>query len=150
MKTCIRKAIPGDLPVLNQISIESKRYWGYPNEWMERWRSDLSIRRSDIKKHAVYVLELDEAPIGFCSIAENENAYEVLHLWVLPAHIGKGYGKLLLNESITNCIGKEKKVLVEADPNAEAFYKSQGFVSIGQVESYPEGRFLPVMEKKVE
>lgn len=147
MKTRIRKAVPEDLPILNQISIESKRYWGYPEKWIQNWLNDLNIDEKDIQQQEVRVLQVADKLAGFCSIAEDVDAYEVMHLWVLPKYIGKGYGKLLLNESIASAVISNKKIRVEADPNAENFYKSQGFITIEKVESFPKGRFLPVMQK---
>jgi len=69
------------------------------------------------------------------------------HLWVRPDRIGKGYGKLLLKESMHKAIPSQSRVVVLADPNAEAFYVRQGFTTIEQVETYPPGRYLPKMER---
>ncbi len=143
----IRKAIPEDLPILNQISVASKRHWQYPEEWIQRWLEDLTLNEGDLQNQEIHVLEVDEKLIGFCGIAEDSEAYEVAHLWVLPEYIGKGYGKKLLNASISNVAIDKKKIRLVADPNAENFYQSQGFKKVEEVESYPEGRFLPVMER---
>lgn len=148
MKTRMRKAIAEDLAVLNQISVESKKYWGYPEEWIQRWLSDLTVGESDLKQNETYVLTLGDGLAGFCSIAEEAHYYEIIHLWVLPAYIGKGHGKRLLNESIANTVHSHKKIKVVADPNAENFYKSQGFTTVRRIESFPKGRYLPVMEKQ--
>lgn len=143
----IRKATLKDLPILNQISLASKRHWQYPEDWIQRWLEDLTLDEEDLQNQEVHVLEADEKLIGFCGIAEDSDAYEVAHLWVLPEYIGKGYGKRLLNASISNVVIDKKKIRLVADPNAEHFYQSQGFETVNRMESYPKGRFLPVMEK---
>ena len=71
-------------------------------------------------------------------MVEHSKEYEILHLWLLPEYIGKGYGKKLLR----------KVIILTADPNAESFYQKQGFRTYSRVESYPKGRFLPMMMRK--
>ena len=78
---------------------------------------------------------------------ENDKEYEITHLWVKPEFIGKGYGKHLLSETIKKVATKKKSIIVESDPNAEVFYTSLGFVTFDKIESYPKGRFLPIMKK---
>ena len=141
-----RKAVKQDLPVLNNISVNSKRYWGYPEEWIERWTKDLTLTVSDLITHETLVLEFEKRIIGFCSTKDQGDYYEVMHLWVLPEFIGKGYGETLLKETLTSFITEDKPIWVLADPNAESFYKKQGFMTFEKVESYPKGRFLPMMK----
>ncbi len=136
-----------DIEALNTISILSKTHWGYPAEWIENWRDELTLNREKLARQNVLLAELNGQSIGFCSISREEHNYEVLHLWVLPEYIGKGYGKKLLQVAIERFVQDDKPIIVEADPNAEGFYKSQGFVTFDKIESYPKGRFLPVMQR---
>ena len=147
MKAKIKKAQVTDIQILNNISIASKMHWNYPKEWLEKWTPDLILTEKDFLDQDIYKLEEAGSTIGFCSIKENNTNYEIMHLWIKPGYIGKGYGKQLLNEIIQKVVKKEKKIIVESDPNAEAFYASQGFVTFDKVESYPKGRFLPIMKK---
>lgn len=142
-----RLATINDLPILNQISWQSKAFWGYPEEWMEQWRADLTITEEILNTQSVLLLEEAGATIGFCVISEGATQYEVEHLWILPEHIGKGFGKQLLNQALDQFITTQKPIQVVADPNAEAFYQRQGFETFKQLESSPAGRFLPVMKK---
>ncbi len=141
------KAELADLPLLNTISFASKSHWNYPKEWMEQWRSGLMINANDFAAHHIYKIQEEATIFGFCLIQESAAHYEVEHLWILPAYIGKGYGKTLLEESLKATIKEQKPILVESDPNAEAFYARQGFVTYDQKESYPKGRFLPLMKR---
>lgn len=138
-----------DIPVLNAISLASKRHWGYPEEWIEHWMEDLTLKEKDLRVQEVLVLEVDLKIIGFCATLDQGDYYEVTHLWILPEFIGKGYGKLLLERSLNNLELPDKPVKVTADPNAELFYKRQGFKTFSKVESYPKGRFLPLMIRGV-
>ncbi len=137
-----------DLPILNTISVQSKRHWGYPESWIERWMDDLTLDEKKLSNQNILVAKNNDQPIGFCSIVENDKNYEILHLWILPAYIGKGNGKELLQKTIGSFAKKDLPIIVEADPNAEAFYKSQGFSTYDKIESFPPGRFLPVMRKQ--
>lgn len=143
-----RKARTSDLPVLNMISYEAKSHWGYPKEWMEHWREDLTMKEADLQNEHVLLIEIDKEIGGFCSLNEKEARAEVSHLWILPKYMGRGYGGLLLSKALSTLSG-EKTISVVADPNAEPFYQKQGFRTIDQIESFPKGRFLPLMEKSI-
>lgn len=138
-----------DLEMLNKISLQSKAYWGYPESWIAHWSDELKLDRDKFLNQNVLVVENESKILGFCSIVENSENYEILHLWMLPEHIGKGIGRNLLTETIETFVKIEKPIIVEADPNAEPFYKRQGFVTYDRVESYPKGRYLPVMKKSI-
>jgi len=144
-----RIAETGDLETLNAISVKSKAYWGYPEAWIEKWLDELTLNDEKLSKQNVLVIENENKIVGFSSIVENNENYEIVHLWLLPAYIGKGLGKKLLAKTIESFVKTDKEIIVVADPNAVPFYQSQGFVIFDKVESFPKGRFLPVMKKPV-
>ncbi len=146
----IRKATLKDISELNRISITSKKHWGYPDEWIENWLDELTLTPEKFVRQNILVGELNSEIIGFCSIAEHDKEYEILHLWLLPQFIGQGYGKKILTRTMDEFVTCDKPIIVEADPNAEPFYKSLGFETFDKVESLPKGRFLPVMKKITE
>ena len=139
----------GDLAILNEISVRSKKHWRYPDEWVERWLDDLHLKEYDFKNQYILIIEIDRQIVGFCSISKEDNYFEILHLWLLPDYIGKGYGRQLLNNAIEMFVPENSLIKVEAEPNAEDFYQKNGFATVGKRESYPPGRFLPLMEKRV-
>lgn len=142
-----RKARLDDIPVMNQISVQSKRHWGYPDSWIEKWNDDLTLNQIKFESLSILLLEIDDQSMGFCAISKEGQDYEIEHLWLLPGLIGKGLGKRLLKESINRFVPKNSRIYVEADPNAEAFYQRQGFKTFDRIESYPKGRFLPRMTR---
>lgn len=142
-----RAAQISDLPILNQISVESKKYWNYPDEWISLWINDLTLTPVKLSNQKILLAEVENQIIGFCSVGENPDIYEILHLWLLPSFIGKGYGKQLLEKAIGAFTNTDKPIIVEADPNAESFYESCGFTTFDQVASSPQGRFLPLMKR---
>lgn len=145
-----RSAGTDDIETLNKISVRSKAYWGYPDEWMEHWMDELTLIAAKFREQSILVVEVKGKIVGFSSLIEAADFYEIYHLWVLPEHIGKGIGKELLRETLKKFVRNDKPVIVEADPNAEPFYRSQGFETYDKVESYPKGRFLPVMKKTID
>lgn len=148
MSAKITKAFLSEMGILNKISITSKAYWGYPGEWMEKWHDELLLSDADFDDHIIFKIEDEGIIFGFCVMTEHPDAYEVLHLWILPDFIGKGYGKKLLDHTIKQVVTKNKPIIVEADPNAESFYAKQGFHTFSRRESsFPKGRFLPLMRR---
>lgn len=141
-----RSAEIKDIEALNQISLASKRYWNYPEEWIQRWKDDLLISELDLINLVITVVTENNEIKGFCAIREADSYYEVEHLWLRPETIGKGFGKALLLAALGKIVRKDLPIMVEADPNAEAFYKKQGFVTYDKKESFPKGRYLPLMK----
>ena len=69
-------------------------------------------------------------------------------LFVLPEFIGKGIGEKLLLNAVEQAKSLNAiSMTLLADPNAEEFYKSQGFIAVDKKESSVKNRFLPVMQK---
>lgn len=145
----IEKALPEDTYRLSEIAWQSKSHWNYPAEWMKLWRKGLTISSEMITQNDVFKLVLDNGKIVGCIVLITEK--EVLwveHLWVLPAYIGNGFGKKLLQTTLTQTIKPiHQKIKVVSDIHAEIFYQKMGFETVSQYESVPKGRFLPVMEK---
>ncbi|QQV04172.1 MULTISPECIES: GNAT family N-acetyltransferase [Chryseobacterium] len=144
----ILKANPEDNQILTEITKKSKAHWGYSDEQMEKWSKDLTVSKDYIKKSEIYKLSLNSKIIAYYSYCIiDQNTVKLDNLFVVPEEIGKGYGKILMNDLINkNKKEKTAKIILEADPNAEKFYESFGFVKISQVETSIKNRFLPVME----
>ncbi len=148
----IIKANPEDDKILTDITKKSKAHWGYSDEQMEKWSQDLTISKDYIKKCETYKLSLNSKIIAYYSYFNiNENTVKLDNLFVVPEEMGKGYGKILMNDFI-NKTKKEKtaKIILDADPNAEKFYEGFGFLKISQIETSIKNRFLPVMELKLD
>lgn len=144
----IIKANTDDHKILTEITKKSKAYWGYSNEQMEEWSDLLTIKEEYIKNNEVYKLLINNSTVAYYSyFSINANTLKLDNLFVLPDEIGKGYGKLLMNDFISKIKQSEKtKIILDADPNAQKFYESFGFSKIGQIETSIKDRFLPIME----
>jgi GNAT superfamily N-acetyltransferase len=139
-------ATPEDSPTLSSIALEAKAYWGYPQEWLELWKPDITISPEMIEAHDCFKVVSGNTIIGFTLIMAEKGGFEIEHCWILPKYIGKGYGGKLLRYALSQPQYQRKHFGVLADPNAEAFYEKFGFKKIKDVPGKPEGRTLPWME----
>lgn len=144
----ILKAETEDSELLTTITKRSKAYWGFSEEILKEWEHLLSISKDYIEKNMVYKLVENENIIGYYSYFPiDEKTIKLDNLFILPEFIGKGFGKTLMNDFLekANRLGI-KKITLDAEPNAENFYKNFGFETVGQLESSIKDRYLPIME----
>jgi len=142
----IRPATPDEAAELTKIALDAKRYWGYPEHWIKRWESDLTISADFIRDNHVYVAEEDGEIQGFYALCVAADKTELEHLWVTPARIGTGLGKELFLDAMERAAAlKAGAVEILADPNAAGFYKHMGATKIGETDGSLDGvsRILP-------
>lgn len=133
----IRRAQESDAAELTRIAHEAKRHWGYPERWIELWRDDLTLSPEFVKGNEVYLVEEGGEALGFYGLA----AGSLEHLWIRPAAMGKGLGRLLFEHARAVAAAAGLSVLqIDADPNAEAFYLNMGAVRVGEVRSEIDGQ----------
>jgi GNAT superfamily N-acetyltransferase len=144
----ILRATPGDAGTLTGISFAAKRYWGYPERWIAQWEEALTITPDFVRRNEVYVAIVEGKPVGFYALAGQGDKIELEHLWVSPEHIGTGVGRALFDHAVRRAGSLGAEVLgIEADPNAEGFYRRMGARRVGET-SYPiddQRRVLPLL-----
>jgi GNAT superfamily N-acetyltransferase len=144
----IQRATPNDAEALTRIAFAAKRYWGYPERWMERWRESLTITPEFVGRNEVYAATLNEEIFGFYALVGEGPEIQLEHLWVSPERIGSGVGRLLVDHAVRRAASLGAEMLrVEADPNAEGFYRRMGATRVGET-SYPidgQRRTLPLL-----
>jgi N-acetylglutamate synthase-like GNAT family acetyltransferase len=147
----IRAARAGEAGLLSELALRSKAHWGYSPEFIEACRAELSYREEQLQsKHMrFFVLERAEIVIGFYALAlQSGQAAELEALFVEPRFIGKGFGRVLIEDakSVAATLGATL-LIIQGDPNAERFYLAAGGVLSGTRESGSiPGRFLPTFE----
>lgn len=142
----LRPAAPGEETVLSDLAFRSKAHWGYDTAFLERVRLALEITDADVAEGGVVVAEQAGAGVvGFYRLAPAGDRAELGHLFVDPPHIGTGLGARLYRHALdaARALGC-RTVWLEADPNAEGFYRRLGAVTVDEVETLP-GRRLPIM-----
>lgn len=147
----IEKANIIDNEILTAITKKSKAYWGYSAEQIQKWDKNLTISQDYIRNNATFKLIDNDLIIGYYSyVSENEKTVKLDNLFILPEHIGKGFGKQLLLDFLNRMKEqKTEKIILDSEPNAESFYSKMGFVKIGEFETSIKNRFMPIMEMKL-
>jgi GNAT superfamily N-acetyltransferase len=147
----IRRAQPDEAEALTQIALDAKRYWGYPELWIRHWESDLTISPEFIKNNHVYVADVEGELRGFYALCVTDAKAELEHMWVLPAHIGKGLGKELFLDAMNRAAELNvMAVELSADPNAAGFYKRMGAKQVGETVSEVQGVYRKLPRMKIE
>jgi GNAT superfamily N-acetyltransferase len=145
----IVRARPEDADILTEIAHAAKRHWGYPETWIAAWRDTLTMRPEFIAANVAYIAVENDRPLGFYVLTSEPNGPHLDHLWVLPSSMGRGIGRALFEHAAAevNRLGF-RFMKIEADPNAEAFYRRMGAVRVGTsiAETCGERRELPLME----
>jgi GNAT superfamily N-acetyltransferase len=140
-----------DAAALTQIAHAAKRHWGYPETWIAAWRDTLTMRPEFIAGNISYCAIENKRPVGFYVLTNEPDGPHLDHLWILPSSMGRGIGRALFEHAASqaNRLGF-RSMKIEADPNAEAFYKQMGALRVGTSisETCGERRELPRLEYK--
>lgn len=148
MGLVIRRARPGEAPLLTALALRSKAHWGYDEAFMALARQELSITLELLTHAASFLAERDGDLVGFYVLVVEEARPLLRDLWVEPRAIGTGVGAALFAHMLREARRLDYRVIrIESDPNAEGFYLKMGAVRTGEIPSKAiVGRVLPVLE----
>lgn len=152
MNLQVLRATPEQADELSRIAQAAKAHWGYPQRWLEIWQPQLTFSSRYFEENEGWVAVIEERPMGFYTLQEENGNACIENLWVLPEFIGKGIGKMLFLHAVEQARQRGYKILqLEADPNAVGFYKKMGMYQIDERQYELEGqqRRLPIMEMKL-
>lgn len=145
----IRAALGSEAGTLSSLAFRSKAHWGYSIEFMAACRGELTFSAEQVESPAFdfRVAEIAGEIEGFYALhhLDSERA-ELEALFVRPAMMGSGIGTALM----AHCrnLARERgfsEIIIQGDPNAEAFYLAAGAVACGYRESASiAGRQLPM------
>jgi ribosomal protein S18 acetylase RimI-like enzyme len=176
----IRPATAADAARVTEIARAAKAHWGYPEAWLYAWRDALTITPEYIEANSVFVAEgagaelratgdgtpvatepgsagiepaagTQRSVLGMCALEDDDDHWQLAHLWVDPGVLGLGIGRALV-EHVLVVAGSRRPgsvVRVESDPHAAGFYRRLGFRETGVVPAPMEGdpgRVLPLLE----
>lgn len=145
----IRAAREDEHALLTSLALRSKAHWGYSEKFMADCVDELTISEDDIREHPFFVLEQEGDVIGFCGLQVLSGARgELIDVFVEPSQMRRGHGRRLVEYAKQAARTRGlRSLVVEADPNAQAFYCSCGGRQIGTVPSGSiPGRRLPLIE----
>ncbi|MFZ1218664.1 MAG: GNAT family N-acetyltransferase [Chthoniobacterales bacterium] len=145
----IVRANQEDAEILTEIAHAAKRHWGYPESWMAAWRDVLTMRPEFISGNIAYIAQEDGRAIGFYVLTTENDGIHLDHLWIVPVAMRRGVGRALFEHAAAQARGLGfDSIKIEADPNAEGFYKRMGARRTGTNVTQIEGerRELPLLE----
>ena len=144
----IRRAGPAEAPLLSELALRSKAYWGYDDAFLDACRrGELGVSPAFVAAHPVYVLEHAGRVVGFYGLQGAPPDADLAYLFVEPDEVRRGHGRRLWAHAVaTACELGFRRLLIESDPNAEPFYREMGATRIGEVpSSVRPGRMLPLL-----
>ncbi len=145
----IRRAVASDAAILSAIALAAKRHWGYPEQWLDAWRPNLTFDGDRVSALQVYVIESVDEIAGFYALVPGTPRWALDHLWVRPEHMGQGLGRQLVAHALARARSAGAAGLdIQADPNAEPFYRRLGGRRVGDVDAPAPGaseRRLPLL-----
>ena len=146
----LRKARYGEAASLSELALRSKGHWGYDEAFLTACRGELSLEPDELTARRVTVAEEDGTLLGFATLEGEAPQGELGMLFVEPAAIGRGVGRLLYRHVLDQARELGFDLLtIDADPHAEAFYLAMGARRIGEVPSGSiAGRVLPLLEAR--
>lgn len=147
-KNLVRPARIEEARLLSDLALRSKAHWGYSSEFIEACRDELSYSERELSSGQMHFFVVESAcsVVGFYALARlSGTEYELHALFVEPAFIGKGFGRILVEHAKAEASTMGATSLrIQGDPNAERFYRAAGGVLTGSKESGSiPGRFLP-------
>lgn len=143
----IVRASPADAGLLTEVALAAKRFWNYPESWIAEWTPLLTLTPQYIVDNEVYALTRGQEIVGFYALAGQGPQLSLDHLWIVPAAIGKGYGRELMEHAVKRARQMGATAMeIEADPNAQGFYTRMGARKVGDRATEVQGqpRLLPV------
>lgn len=141
----IRPARPDEAPALAALAVRSKAYWPYPAALLARFARDQGLTEEVVAANDVQVAERGGELRGFYTVLHRGTLAVLDDLWLEPAEIGRGSGRLLFADAARRAAAAGAlRMEWEAEPYAAGFYLRMGAVTSGWSEPRL-GRRLPVM-----
>jgi ribosomal protein S18 acetylase RimI-like enzyme len=150
----IRRARESEATALSALAFDSKQYWGYSPQDVERWLPGLIVSSNDIASKPTFVAEIENEVAGFYLLTPKPQAWELDHLWVMPKFMRRGIGRALLAHAANSArLMGISSIVIDSDPNAEPFYVACGATRQGVVAAPSAGnpgRFRPQLELHID
>jgi GNAT superfamily N-acetyltransferase len=146
----IRPARPDEAAALTALAVRSKAHWPYPAAFLARFARTIGLTPEVVAANDVHVLERDGVVRGFVTVLHRGDVAVLDDLWLEPAEIGRGSGRLLFEHAAHRAaVGGARVLEWEAEPGATGFYERMGGETVGWAAS-PLGRGLPVMRLRLD
>ena len=144
----IIRAQPNEAATLSAIAWAAKASWDYPSDWLQQWREQLTITPVFIAENETFGAITNRQTVAFHALVQSADVLRLEHLWVSPDWMGQGIGRALFRHAAKRAAARGALSLtIEADPNAEPFYRRMGAVRRGVIATEIDGRRrdLPIL-----
>jgi len=143
----LRNALKDELSSLSGLCLRSKAHWGYDEAFMAACRTELTLHPDDLRTTSLQVAERDATVVGLAQVRVSGAEADLLKLFVEPALLGTGIGRLLFEWATARARDfGATSMIIEADPGAAPFYERMGAHQAGFTPSQSiPGRMLPRM-----
>ena len=148
----LRDARQDELPSLGELCLRSKAIWGYDDAFMTACQNELTLRPDELQSTHLQVAERDSTVVGLAQVKVTDSDADLLKLFVEPALLRSGVGRLLFEWATARARGLGAvRMIIEADPDAAPFYERMGarYAGFAPSQSIP-GRMLPRMQMELE
>jgi GNAT superfamily N-acetyltransferase len=115
---------------------------------MTACRSELTLCPDELQSTHLQVAVRDSAIVGLAQVKVADTDADLLKLFVEPALLRSGVGRLLFEWATARARGLGAvRMIIEADPGAAPFYERMGarYAGLAPSQSIP-GRMLPYMQ----
>ncbi|MEQ9004859.1 MAG: GNAT family N-acetyltransferase, partial [Pseudomonadales bacterium] len=127
----IRPARADEADALSDLARRAKAHWGYDQAFLDACRDELTYTAEEVGAGGFFVADDDGEVRGFYALAKvSPTAMELDAVFVEPAHIGRGYGRALLEHALAEAGRHDEieRLVIQADPHAAEFYETAGAV----------------------
>jgi GNAT superfamily N-acetyltransferase len=136
----VRRARPTESEELSALAVSAKALWGYSEQQLALWSSELRISPESIVREPTFVAEERSHPVGVAQLDTKAHPWVLECLWVHPSAVGRGVGSVLVRHLLNYARAHGQSVLrIDSDPNAEVFYRRLGARRVGEVAAPIEG-----------
>ncbi|WP_328302803.1 GNAT family N-acetyltransferase [Streptomyces sp. NBC_00435] len=151
----LRPARPTEAGALSALVMRSKAHWGYDTGFLAACAPELRIGAADVAVRRIVVAESEAAAdagtgtgpaavLGLASLDGEPPLGRLGLLFVEPAAIGRGVGRLLYRDVLRRAAGLGfRRLLIDSDPHATGFYRAVGARGPGDADAVDRGSARP-------
>ncbi|MDB5468876.1 MAG: family N-acetyltransferase [Caulobacter sp.] len=141
----LRPAREDELAALTELCLRSKAHWGYDAAFLAACREEMTLRPRHLADSRITVADGGRGPLGMAQVSLEADEAVLDALFVEPAAIGDGVGRLLFDWAVGEArAGGARRLVIDSDPDAAPIYRRMGARDIGMVPSGSiPGRLLP-------
>ncbi|MGW2270562.1 GNAT family N-acetyltransferase [Streptomyces yangpuensis] len=128
----VRAARAAEAEALTGLVMRSKAHWGYDAGFLAACAAELRIRPDEVTARRIVVAEDPQGTVlGVASLEGAAPLATLGLLFVEPAAIGRGVGRLLYRDVLRRAVEQGvRRLVIDSDPHAAGFYRAMGAVAV--------------------